>query len=69
MTNYIINWTSKITGFTGQGTHAFSNVDIINTYIKNLNKKYPYIIHKSIIAPCGTPLLEINEIVNIEEDW
>ena len=62
MTNYIIYWTSTITGFNGQGTHAFSNIDIINMYIKKLNKKYPYIIHKSIIAPSGTPLLEINDI-------
>jgi len=60
MTNYIIRWTSDITGFTGQGTHAFSNLNIINKYLQNINKKYPYITHIAICAPIGTPLLKIN---------
>ena len=56
---YIIYWTSTITNFSGQGTHAFENVNTIDYYIKKLNKQYSYIIHKAIIAPKGTPLLNI----------
>ena len=60
MANYIISWTSNITGFTGQGTHAFSKLNIINEHLKKINKQYPYITHIAIRAPLGTPLLKIN---------
>lgn len=60
---YIIKWTSKITDYSGQGTHAFTNIKTINDYIIKLNIKYKNIIHHyKIIAPENTPILDINNI-------
>ena len=34
---YIIKWTSRITGYSGQGIGAFTSKGIIDRYIYELN--------------------------------
>ena len=57
---YILKWTSKITGYSGSGTHAFPNKTTIDHFINEMIKTHPNIINEAIIAPIGTPLLKIN---------
>ena len=55
---YVIAWKSKITGYSGRGTHSFPNMKIINYYIDRSNKKYPDIYHY-VIEDLYAPKLKI----------
>jgi hypothetical protein len=55
---YVIAWKSKITGYSGRGTHSFPNMKIINYYIDRSNKKYPDISHY-VIEDLYAPKLKI----------
>lgn len=65
---YLLKWTSTITGNSGNGTHAFPDRRTIDYYISMMNNKYPHIIHTTIPAPINTPLLEINNYLDLRID-
>jgi hypothetical protein len=39
-----VNWTSTITGYSGQG-EIFNDSSILQAWVAYGNKEYPYIIH------------------------
>lgn len=58
MPQYIITWTSRSTGYSGRGTHAFPSKKTAIRFIKQ-QRSHP-IVYKIIPASPGTPLLDIN---------
>ena len=56
---FILKWKSLITGYTGQGSHAFPDYNSIIYYIDSIKDKDRYIIYEAVKASNRTPLLDI----------
>ena len=59
MTGYLVEHNTN--GIVGRGTRAFGNKAFAEKYAEIMNEKYPKIHHYIVVAPKGTPFLDIKD--------